>query len=340
MKRENGFNGIPLLSILLIAVFLLIQMSRSNWYVYFCYLSTHPFLFFSIPWLTNSFIHRDLYHLFWNLLFIYFCGVTIEKKVGNTGIWILFLGGSIFGSLFSLFFFKGEYLSYGASDSALAMITFTLLSFKKFYFSLNPDTSKKEEGFSSHWLLLYLMQGDFLSLVFPSLFVDSDINHFAHLGGAAFGALFYLLFGANGFQPYLQSLKKGWWKEWAITILIVVVGLQFIDVFKFRSRPREIATETTADLDQQTISFFKHISYSILRQDETNLRRIANNFLVPVSMRHSPLRNCNTLYDLHTYSRAAGIDTSHPGYRRLIYLIENAPTLPSGRKGYEIEEID
>ncbi len=82
-----------------------------------------PALFLSRPWtiVTSLFIHSGLWHLFANMLTLYFFGGYFSRLVGNNRFLIVYFGGGILGSI--LYILLGEPLSVavGASGAIFAL---------------------------------------------------------------------------------------------------------------------------------------------------------------------------------------------------------------------------
>lgn len=139
-----------------------------------------PMAVMSRPWtpVTYMFLHAGLGHLFFNMIGLFFFGPRLEERLGDRDfLWLYFLGG-IGGAAFS-FFFAPQYPVVGASAAVYAI----LLAFAMFW----PRERIYIWGVLpvEAWLLATL-------LVLGSLWSGisggrSNVAHFAHLGGLAFG---------------------------------------------------------------------------------------------------------------------------------------------------------
>jgi len=82
-----------------------------------------PAIFLSRPWtiVTNLFIHSGLWHLFANMLTLYFFGGYLSRLVGNSKFLIVYFSGGILGNI--LYLLLGEPLSVaiGASGAIFAL---------------------------------------------------------------------------------------------------------------------------------------------------------------------------------------------------------------------------
>ncbi len=69
---------------------------------------------------TSNFIHRDLSHLFWNLLFLWILGKRVEKLFGRFTYFLFYVTCGLAGSLLSLAVHP-ENVSYGASGCIMGL---------------------------------------------------------------------------------------------------------------------------------------------------------------------------------------------------------------------------
>jgi membrane associated rhomboid family serine protease len=59
-----------------------------------------PFNWFFVPQLvTYAFLHANLGHIFFNMLYFWFFGPEVEATLGRRGFLRLYLGGAVFGGL-------------------------------------------------------------------------------------------------------------------------------------------------------------------------------------------------------------------------------------------------
>jgi membrane associated rhomboid family serine protease len=86
-------------------------------------LSLIPLLFAERPWtlLTAMFVHADFWHLFGNMLTLYFFGTFLIRLIGNNWFLVLYFLGGIAGN--ALYLWLGEPLSsvVGASGAVYAI---------------------------------------------------------------------------------------------------------------------------------------------------------------------------------------------------------------------------
>ena len=141
-----------------------------------------------MPWglITSIFTHFDLYHILFNMIFLYFAGNMFEQSFSSKKLILVYIFGGIFGGLFevisgSIFFPQNEVHSViGASGSVMAI--FTALAF------YNPNTKVLLFGLVP--VRLFVLALFFLATDLIGVGEKGDnIAHFAHLGGAFFGFL-------------------------------------------------------------------------------------------------------------------------------------------------------
>lgn len=90
------------LTILIIAV---ISFFLESFHGYFEYLSLNPALIFSHPWtlVTHMFLHANLIHLLFNMLFLFFFGPELEHRIGGRRfLGVFFFSGIVAGIGYSL----------------------------------------------------------------------------------------------------------------------------------------------------------------------------------------------------------------------------------------------
>jgi len=120
---ENGWRrGIPSLPVSIsgiilvacIAIYLLSLVAPS--FVY-GYLALNPAYLWQRPWtlVTYMFVHASFDHLFWNMLFLFFFGIELERRVGEKTFLLIFLLSGIVAALVQIFVFPS--ILVGASGA-------------------------------------------------------------------------------------------------------------------------------------------------------------------------------------------------------------------------------
>jgi membrane associated rhomboid family serine protease len=135
-RSSWGFSLSPILTIILVNLVLLIATLFSGKY-YFTYngeivgeiykleyyLGLMPEIFWEHPWtiITNMFVHGGFWHLFANMITLYFLGTFLSRLVGNSKVLLVYFIGGIFGNV--LYILLGDPLSIavGASGAVYAV---------------------------------------------------------------------------------------------------------------------------------------------------------------------------------------------------------------------------
>ena len=159
--------------------------------------------------LTYSFLHSypGLFHIFANMLGLYFIGRVIEPIIGAKSFLYLYLSSAIVGALCYLSLHmdpsQGLYGLVGASASVSGILAFfclikpeeriTLLLFFVLPISLKPK-----------WLLRGYLTITVLFLFSEELTGAVNIAHSAHLGGILTGFIYYRFFYKDSSSPFSQ----------------------------------------------------------------------------------------------------------------------------------------
>lgn len=137
--------------------------------------------------ITSSFLHADFFHLFINMLTLFFFGPTVEQILGKLGFLVVYFGSIISSGVVSAITQRNNpaYSSVGASDAVSGVV----LSFCVFY-PLAP---------------IYFMMIPFgvPAILYGVIFIalsarlmgtpGARIAHEGHLGGAVAGAALTIL---------------------------------------------------------------------------------------------------------------------------------------------------
>lgn len=146
------------------------------------------------PWtmVTYMFIHDGFWHIFFNMLVLYFAGTMCCRYLGSRRFgWIYFVGGIVGGLLYLLVYnvFPVGQLQVstlvGASAAVLAVLvaTATYIPNQEVQFWLVRSFSVKLK-----WVAIVFVIIDLLSI--PT---SNAGGHIAHIGGALFGWLFVVV---------------------------------------------------------------------------------------------------------------------------------------------------
>ena len=164
------------------------------------------------PWsiVTNIFFHGGFWHIFGNMLLLYFIGGIFEDFVKRETVWRIFLWGGIAGGLFyllsmNIFPVFEEVVSYkkllGASGGVTAILVAAAMHIP--HYNLRPFGLFKIE---MRWVAIFFIFRDLYT--FPGS--ENMGGLLAHIGGAIFGALFVLnLQGKINFPSFeLPKISK------------------------------------------------------------------------------------------------------------------------------------
>jgi membrane associated rhomboid family serine protease len=188
-SMSSAAGGIPATIALLLVnlgVFIGWQMSgmASGWAQHFLAQKTLVFEHFYIhTLLTSAISHISFSHLFYNMIGLFFFGSMVEQYYGSRNLVALYVIAGIIATLCHVLFFDAAVL--GASGAVFAILVVAAF--------LRPHTTVLL--FFIVPLPLYVIAIGYVALdlfavIRPS--VGDNVARFAHLGGAAIGALFYL----------------------------------------------------------------------------------------------------------------------------------------------------
>lgn len=178
--------------------------------------------------ITYMFMHADIFHILFNMLWLFWMGQIFEEYLGNKRLLSLYLMGGLAGAAFyilgfNVFPFFAGVLPFatvvGASASVMAIVvaTATLLpNYTIYLMFLGPVKLK--------WIAVFYVVIDFLSITGPN--AGGEI---AHLGGALLGFL------------YIKALNRG--QDWSRSVDSV-----------FNQRPKVKVATQNKTYQQQTTS--------------------------------------------------------------------------------------
>jgi len=145
---------------------------------------------------TYMFMHAGVFHILFNMLWLYWIGQIFEEYLGNKRTIGVYLFGGLTGAIFfiaayNIFPFFAPVLAggtvVGASASVMAIIVATATLLPDYSISLILIGPVKLK-----WIALFYVIIDFLSIAGPNAG-----GEFAHLGGALFGFI------------YIKQLQRG-----------------------------------------------------------------------------------------------------------------------------------
>ncbi len=151
------------------------------------------------PWtfLTYMFVHAGLLHLLFNMLLLFIFGSAVEQRMGSRAFILYYLycgvGAAVFCLALSGIMSVGPFV--GASGALLGVA----LAFAMYW----PDAELMVFPFPvpirARTLVMVLVG---LDIFFYFVTPDDGVAHLAHVGGAAFGYLFFRLQGLSRRTPH------------------------------------------------------------------------------------------------------------------------------------------
>ena len=153
--------------------------------------------------ITSGLIHADIAHLAFNMITLYFFGRLVEEylfipRIGKTGYLLFYIAGIIVSEIPSYIRHRNNYSyrSLGASGAVTAVLfSFILLA---------------------PWQTIYVFFLPVPAIIFAALYVGysiymdrkggDNVNHSAHLWGAAWGVAFTLIMEPDIINRFLDQL--------------------------------------------------------------------------------------------------------------------------------------
>lgn len=167
---------------------------------------------------TSALLHLDLFHLLFNVVFIYQFGKIVEHMFGWWRMLILIITSAIFGNLCSYAFIEGP--SLGASTVAYGLLGALLFL-----------------GIENRKMFMHFVRTLVLPILLFSLLwavIEPTIDFYGHIGGFLGGFLIASIMGLPNQRYYIsRTLLAG------ATIVLLVVGLF--------NRGNAITTQTNYD---------------------------------------------------------------------------------------------
>ena len=165
------------------------------------------------PWtiLTHMFLHEGLWHIVWNMLFLFWFGRIFSNFLGERRVLPLYLAGGLAGAL--AYFVSANLLTYGVGSYALGASA-AIMAITAAAGAIAPNYEMR---------LLFIGDVKLKYIVAVLIFLDiisipngsNTGGHFAHLGGALFGFLYInrLQSGIDYLGPITRVLDKffNWW---------------------------------------------------------------------------------------------------------------------------------
>jgi membrane associated rhomboid family serine protease len=156
-----------------------------------------PALMLTRPWtvLTYMFVHAGFMHLFFNMIGLFFFGPALEQRWGSNQFLKFYLICGVGGAAFS-FLFAAQNPVVGASAAVYGIMLAFALNWPDmpiYIWGILPIPAKYLVGILAVFSLMSAVQG-----------TGGNVAHFAHLGGFAFGFIYFRM---------LERKRKSGWSE-------------------------------------------------------------------------------------------------------------------------------
>jgi membrane associated rhomboid family serine protease len=142
-------------------------------------------------WVTHMFLHSNFMHILFNMLVFISFGPLVEKFLGSKRfIWFYLISGLFAAGLHTIIT-NPEIPMIGASGAVFGVLAASVIinSDQKVYLFFIPI------GIKIKWVISVLL----LFELYAGIFIDDNVGHFAHIGGALIG-LSYL-----GYLKYIKN---------------------------------------------------------------------------------------------------------------------------------------
>ena len=120
-RTYQGFRLTPIWFLIILNLLIFIATTISRELIFL--LGLLPAAFLQQPWttLTNLFVHSGLWHIFANMLTLYFFGSYLSRLVGDGRFLIVYFGGGILGNILFILLGPPFSIAIGASGAVFAL---------------------------------------------------------------------------------------------------------------------------------------------------------------------------------------------------------------------------
>jgi membrane associated rhomboid family serine protease len=211
-KKKKGFlGGLKVNSVIIlinVVAFILFTLLLSSNIEFLDYIALKPSSILQLDYvwtfLTSMFMHGGFFHLFVNMLSLFFIGSLVEKILGPKRYLGVYLATGLFAGLFfvlsSLIFTTNlEVYAVGASGALFGLIGLLML--------LTPDLPVYIMFIPIPIKIKYAAPGILVLLWVISAVGDVPIGNTAHLGGLLFG-LAYGIYLRKKYKNKTQYIRK------------------------------------------------------------------------------------------------------------------------------------
>lgn len=141
--------------------------------------------FLTHPWtiLSYSFFHGGFFHLFWNMLLLYFSGVLFLTLFSVRRFWLVYLGGAVAGGILFLLSYQ-VFPVFANSNTVLVGASAAIIAVLLFCCTYTPYREVHLIFFNVKlWHIgLFVVLWDLVQLP-----INNPGGHLAHIGGAVWG---------------------------------------------------------------------------------------------------------------------------------------------------------
>lgn len=189
MTNKLIIYNVFVFAVILVLNILNLTINQISLTEYFFTLDTNLVGFIIKPWgiITSIFSHFEIWHLIFNMLFLYFSGQLFDQIFDKRRLWQTYIFGGISGGILEIAahylfpsFQNADQVVVGASGSIMAI--FTALAFH------SPNIRVNLFGIfpvKIYLIAIFFLLNDLIGIADPS----DNVAHFAHLGGAIFGLI-------------------------------------------------------------------------------------------------------------------------------------------------------
>ena len=158
------------------------------------YLSANKDIIISNPWtfVSYMFIHNEIYHLFWNMLLLYFGGKIFTQYLNSKQLLTTYILGGISGAILFIIFYnylpslqssEGFHRPLIGSSASVIAILIAISTYKSNY---NIHFPLLSINIKLKHIVIFLFILDLIRFIEGT----NTGGHIAHLGGAIFGYLY------------------------------------------------------------------------------------------------------------------------------------------------------
>lgn len=151
--------------------------------------------------LTYMFVHTGYFHLFGNMIALYFIGSSVERRMGWHVTAIIYMISGIFGAMLSMTYSSNNLITIGASGAICGLMGANII-----IATMMPKYLRGSTIFTTTlWFVLIIISG----------YMNSSVDNWCHIGGfiggmlcASVVSLLYSIFGYNKISEYQRTHEQ------------------------------------------------------------------------------------------------------------------------------------